>query len=165
MKRGDMRYDEQRYAELLARTKGWSTRVENSAASVNTDQRTGQMPRNDVTPARQTGPAVAVQPSPPLESEVLAAVLAALRAHPRVGFVERMNSGMMKKGPHYVRFGFVGCPDILGMLKDGRFLAVEVKRPKGHVTEDQIKFLSMVGWFGGLGFVAFSADDVTRSLA
>ena len=102
----------------------------------------------------------------PLERDVLKAVLAALRAHPRVAFVERINSGAYKSAAgHYVRFGFVGCPDILGMLKDGRFLAIEVKRPGGNPTGDQVEFLGVVARWHGVAFVAWSADDVARALA
>ena len=41
-----------------------------------------------------------------------------------------MNSGAAKVGNRFIRFGFVGCPDVIGQLKDGRFIGVEVKAPK-----------------------------------
>jgi len=131
-----------------------------------THQRTGQMPRNGDTPGEQPGSLVAVQPRPPLERDVLKAVLAALRTHPRVAFVERMNSGAYKSAAgHYVRYGFVGCPDIIGMLRDGRFLAVEVKRPGGNPTGDQVEFLGVVARWHGVAFVAWGESDVARALA
>ena len=59
------------------------------------------------------------------ESAALVEVLKALRAHPAVVWCERMNSGAAKVGGRFIRFGWPGCPDVLGQLKDGRLLAVE----------------------------------------
>jgi len=126
----------------------------------------GPLTHNAPADAAPSGRARADAAGVPLERAVLKAVLAALRAHPRVAFVERMNSGAYKSAAgHYVRYGFVGCPDIIGMLKDGRFLAVEVKRPGGNPTGDQVEFLGVVARWHGVAFVAWSADDVARALA
>ena len=38
-----------------------------------------------------------------------------------------MNSGADCMRGRFVRFGFRGCPNVLGQLKDGRLLGVEVK--------------------------------------
>lgn len=63
-----------------------------------------------------------------------------------------------------VRYGKVGSADILGLLKDGRFLAIEVKRPKGKLTKHQEIFLDRVIESNGIAFVATSIDDVMREL-
>lgn len=100
----------------------------------------------------------------PTEAAVLAACIKALALHPAVAWAHRMNTGALTSGDRYVRFGFKGCSDIIGQLMDGRFLAIEVKRPGGIVTEDQLAFLARVQDNHGLAFVAWSVDDIGRGL-
>ena len=104
----------------------------------------------------------------PLEKVIQAAVLTYLQYHARVAWVHRMNTGaaryVTKGRERFIQFGFPGCSDILGQMTDGRFLAVEVKRPSGVVTDAQARFLSRVNDNGGLGFIARSVDDVERAL-
>lgn len=59
------------------------------------------------------------------EAAALIEVLKALKTHPAVVWCERMNSGAAKIGNRFIRFGFAGCPDVLGQLRDGRMLGVE----------------------------------------
>lgn len=92
-----------------------------------------------------------------LESEIQKAILAYLKLHIKVAWVARMNTGAMEVEGRYVKFAFRGCSDIIGQMKDGRFLAVEVKRPGKLPTAHQETFLRMVSTNGGL---AFWADDV-----
>ena len=74
------------------------------------------------------------------EAAALLEVLKALNTHPAVACCERMNSGAARMGSRYVRFGFKGCPDVLGQLRDGRLLGVEVKpRPDAY---DQSRLFS-----------------------
>jgi hypothetical protein len=106
----------------------------------------------------------------PREADVLSAVLQALALHPRVAWAQRMQSGagrLVRKGgaSQFLRFGFPGCPDVLGQLRDGRVLACEVKRPSGKTTPEQTAFLDCVNANGGVALVARSADDVWRALA
>lgn len=53
-----------------------------------------------------------------------------------------------------------GVSDILGVLPDGTFLAIEVKTPTGVVSEKQLTFLNSVNHSNGLGLIARSVDDV-----
>ena len=99
------------------------------------------------------------------EAAALVEVLHALRSNPAVAWVERQNVGAAKVGERFVRFGWRGCSDLLGMLKDGRLLAVEVKAPRGRVRSEQVEFLSLVRRFGGVAFVARNAADVIASLS
>lgn len=71
------------------------------------------------------------------EAAALAEVLQALKHHPLVAWVERQNSGVARMGGRFVRFGWPGCSDVLGQLKDGRLLAVECKRISGKLQADQ----------------------------
>ena len=109
-----------------------------------------------------------VAPRPPnrkLEGAALAEVLLALRAHPAVVWAHRMNSGAIKVGSRFVKFGFKGCPDILGQLRDGRVVGVEVKAPRGRLRAEQSIFLDRVNSTGGLAFVARNCNDVFTALA
>lgn len=94
------------------------------------------------------------------ESAALVEVLQALKAHPAVAWCERMNSGAARIGARFVRFGFKGCPDVLGQLRDGRLLGVEVKGPTGKLRPEQSVFLERIRCAGGVGFVARDCRDV-----
>ena len=98
------------------------------------------------------------------EAGALVEVLKALRAHPAVAWVERMNSGAAKLGRRFVRFGFPGCPDVLGQLHDGQLLPVEVKGPRGRMRLEQRVVLTRVADAGGVAFVARSLRDVVAAL-
>jgi hypothetical protein len=64
-----------------------------------------------------------------------------------------------------VAFGKVGLSDIIGIMPDGRFLAIECKRPDGGaMSDDQLAFLQEVAERGGLAIVARSVDDVVEGL-
>jgi len=99
------------------------------------------------------------------EAAALVEVLQALRTHPAVAWAERMNSGAARIGARFVRFGWPGCPDVLGQLKDGRLLGVEVKGPTGRLRPAQAVFLDRIGAAGGVAFVARDCRDVLRELS
>lgn len=106
----------------------------------------------------------------PKEADVLSAVLKVLAMHPRVAWAHRFNTAagklMRKNGAsQWMKFGFPGCPDVLGQLRDGRALAVEVKRPSGKETPEQVAFLECVRANNGVAVVARSVDDVMQALA
>ena len=112
-----------------------------------------------------------LEPSPkpkkvtPLEADSLREVIMALKTHNLVAWCERQNTGAAKVGGRFIKFGWKGCSDILGQLKDGRLLAVECKRLKGgKLTDEQIFFLERVRQHGGVSFVATSMHDVLENL-
>jgi len=116
--------------------------------------------------------ALKLQRPEPTEAQVQASVLRYLQRHPQVVWVARMNSaaGRLTRGTggretsQFMRFGFKGCPDIHGMLKGGRALYVEVKRPSGKLTPEQAAFLQRAATHGGCAFVARGIDDCERGL-
>lgn len=73
------------------------------------------------------------------------------------------------------RFAINGVSDVLGILPDGRFLAIEVKKPVknprtdekllGLASDVQRAFINRINRDGGLAFVADSLDVVKRRLA
>lgn len=98
------------------------------------------------------------------EADVLVSVFAYLRMHPKVAWIKRVNTGATKIEGRFMRFGFLGCSDIIGQLKDGRFLAVECKSSVGKPTEPQTDFLELVRSTGGLAGIARSIDDAEKLL-
>lgn len=105
----------------------------------------------------------------PKEAQVLKAVLRALELHPAVGKVWRQNTGAGKLlrangESQFIRFGFPGCPDIQGYMKDGRAIFCEVKRPSGVVTEEQKAFIQAAQQAGCVAFVARGVEDVLEQL-
>jgi hypothetical protein len=69
----------------------------------------------------------------------------------------------MKMGNRFVRFGKVGSGDLFA-VKDGKFLSVEVKKPKGKPTENQLLWLEDVRLHGGLAVIAHSVQEVVDYL-
>jgi len=109
------------------------------------------------------------RPTKPQERDVLKAIMELLHKHPKVGKVWRQNSGTFTKQygskTHYIRANTAkGMSDIMGILKDGRTLAIEVKSPTGKLQPHQREFLLTIYKAGGLAFVARSVDDVIEKL-
>lgn len=98
------------------------------------------------------------------EAAALVEVLKALRTHPAVSWAERQNTGSARIGGRFIRFGWPGCSDVLGMLRDGRFLAVECKSPTGKLRPEQAVFLERINGAGGVGFMARDCRDIYREL-
>lgn len=107
-----------------------------------------------------------------LEADVQRAVVQLLKRHPAIAWVQRMNSRVVdvvdkksKTGMRPMFMTFKGCPDVWAMLKgSGRLVVIECKSSTGRLTDEQAAFLSLVNQFGGLAFVARSADDVLKHL-
>jgi len=57
-----------------------------------------------------------------------------------------------------------GTADILGILPGGRILAIEVKAPKGKLTDEQVAFLDLVNNMGGIAGVCRNVSDVQHLL-
>ena len=57
-------------------------------------------------------------------------------------------------------YGEKGISDIIGLTKNGKFLAVEVKMPKKKPSKEQLEFIEKVKENGGIAFVAYGLEDV-----
>ena len=115
------------------------------------------------------------------EGPVVAAVGELLAAHPKVLFAVRQNSGMAsyeaKSGryaPVYFYKVVTGQPvrisDYWGIMRDGRMLALECKRPSWRKPTDQREreqwaFLELVRNSGGVAGFVRSVDEVQALLA
>lgn len=120
----------------------------------------------ELKPIRHRQPRTSSEPS---EAQILKAIMQLLHKHPKVAKVWRQNSGMFTKQygnkTHYIRANTAhGMSDIMGILKDGRTLAIEVKSAKGIVQAHQHEFLNDIVKAGGVAFVARSTDDVLKKL-
>ena len=94
------------------------------------------------------------------EKSVLKRVRAALRKHPNVAFCWREQSGIFTEGNRTISVGFKGKPDLVGMLRSGRFYAIECKNSDGgEQTAEQAYYLSLVRSAGGLAGFASSVEE------
>lgn len=84
-------------------------------------------------------------------------------------YVWRNNSGFFKHdyttkaGIHkrsVMRAGVKGSSDILGIAKNGRFIAVECKRMGNKPTPQQAMFLDEIKQRGGYAVLAYGIDDL-----
>lgn len=76
-------------------------------------------------------------------------------------FVWRQNTGSMySKDNRFIRFGFKGVSDILGISNDGKFIAIECKIKPNKPTQFQLDFLDEIRQRDGIAIVAYSIDDI-----
>ena len=79
----------------------------------------------------------------PSEADILRAIMALLKHHPRVAQCWRQNSGTFAErnrdgSTRYIRANTArGMSDIMGVLRDGRTLAIEVKSRTGRMRPGQ----------------------------
>ena len=91
---------------------------------------------------------------------------ACLRYLERRGFFVWNNpSGAVRIAPdRWLHFGRKGSSDIIGLLPDGRFLAVEVKSDHGRISPEQSVFLERIRGSGGLAVVVKSWQELDQVL-
>jgi hypothetical protein len=98
-----------------------------------------------------------------LESDVMKDVDQILSAYNI--FHWRNNTGGNRIGQRFIRFGYPGSADWLGICHDGRFLAVECKRPRdGRLTGKQRDFLDCIRRYGGVALVVTGVNDLLEKL-
>ena len=103
----------------------------------------------------------------PLEKDIQKIILEALKLHPMVADIERINimAGkiLRKDGTagRFIRSMKRGHADLEGLAKDGRKIAIEVKRPqtRNNVSDEQRDYLDMVKSNGGYAGIATSVQD------
>ena len=57
-----------------------------------------------------------------------------------------------------------GSSDLIGWTRDGRFLAIEVKTPRGRIRKEQVTFIDEATKAGCIAFIARSIEDVREKL-
>jgi hypothetical protein len=102
------------------------------------------------------------------ETKIQNDIMIVLGEHPLVAWSMTTTTGTYKisrgGGVQYVTLGFKGLSDIIGQLKDGRLLAIEVKKPKEYPREEQLDFLRNVALNNGFAFWTDSAEYVREIL-
>jgi hypothetical protein len=103
------------------------------------------------------------------EAQVQDAILRYLAVERRVVWAARMNSGKGKLlrpdgSQTWISFGFTGCPDIMGQLRGGRYLAIECKRSGGRVRPAQREHITQAADNGAVAIFARSVEDVQTAL-
>ena len=90
---------------------------------------------------------------------------------PSLAVLWRNNVGMREDmGPDFAirrtRFGlFKGSSDLIGIRKrDGRFIALEVKKPGEEPTPEQEDFMRIVRGGGGIVAVVTSVQEALRAI-
>lgn len=73
------------------------------------------------------------------------------------GHIVWRNNNLAVKGRKFI--GKKGASDILGISKDGRFIACEVKKIGDVYSDEQIAFLTEVWEKGGISLVAKQKDN------
>lgn len=125
----------------------------------------GPAPTVAAKPKRKVGKAKS--PPPPLEKAIQKECLSWLAS---VGiFAFRINSGAVSATHNgkrrYMKFNSArGCSDVLAVLPDGRFAAIEIKRPGNLPTDDQRDFLASVQRAGGVALFCTSVPDLQEKL-
>jgi len=76
----------------------------------------------------------------------------------------RNNTGAIYRRGRLIRFGEKGSGDIIGVLKDGRHIEVEVKTPEGELSDDQKRHAHRVQRNGGVYIVATCLEELHRKL-
>ncbi len=81
-------------------------------------------------------------------------------------FARRNHVGKVKdEHGRWHSFGLCkGASDIIGLTNAGQFIAIEVKSPKGKLSDEQVAFLRMVENKGGLAIIARNIDDVRNRI-
>lgn len=115
--------------------------------------------------ARQIRRPVDGKPVIPLEKEVLASALQALRLDPRVWIVDRRQSGVFQQDERYIRIGQKGHLDISGMLKGGKYFEIEAKRPGEKPDERQLQRIEHVRKGGGISGYFWSVETALALLS
>ena len=74
-------------------------------------------------------------------------------------FRNNVGSARTERG-EYITFGLcTGSSDLIGILPDGRFLAIECKSSTGKPTTAQLNFIDAIKKSGGVAGVCRTVDD------
>jgi hypothetical protein len=95
------------------------------------------------------------------EQDIQKAILDYLRIKKFVVFKHHSTGSGIRDGKaFFFAYSEKGISDIIACSKTGRFIAIEVKKPGGKPSPEQLEFLERVNSNGGIGILAYSIDDV-----
>ena len=105
----------------------------------------------------------------PNENSITNAILTYLNCQPNTFAWRNNTTGIYdsRKKCYRARTGkynIKGVADILGITNDGRFIAIEVKRPGGRASREQQNYLSRIKALGGIAGIAKSVLEAKELL-
>jgi hypothetical protein len=95
-----------------------------------------------------------------LEKDIQSAVLQFLRLNKYCVWKQNSAGIYNKNTGHYIPTTMPGIADIIGIDPKGRFVAVEVKRPGGRLSDLQVGFQRMICASNGLYACVHSIDEM-----
>jgi hypothetical protein len=105
------------------------------------------------------------------EHPVQQAIMAYLHSLEKQDYVWSFRSNSFKGvvmrptgGRGWLETGRPGCPDIIALLKGGKFLGIEVKGTDGRLSPAQRSTKNIIESLGGIYILAKSVDDVRDKL-
>jgi hypothetical protein len=104
-----------------------------------------------------------VVPEKVIENEILKMLLTLgfyVWKNQSIGVFDATKKVFRKLGKYQIK----GVSDILGILPDGRMLAIEVKSSTGRLSVDQGFFIAKINMNGGVAFTARSVGEVMDKL-
>lgn len=99
-----------------------------------------------------------------LNKEGIAMVLRSFDPLTSNGVIWRSNTGGMKKGTSFVKFGVAGCPDIIGFTRTGLFIGAEAKKGGEGLSVAQRPFHACLKASGAISFVFRSYEECDLAL-
>lgn len=102
------------------------------------------------------------RPKPPTEAEILASIKKWLDTMPGKVWYYRAQGGGVRRGNDFIAQKS-GAPDLI-LCVNGFFVGLEVKAPKGKLTETQEKEFPKIERALGPVYVARSLEDAQREL-
>ena len=76
--------------------------------------------------------------------------------------IDYRSVGIMKPNGSYIPMSKRGVSDLLGLTREGKFFAIEVKTEAGRLSQEQKRFIEVVKSHGCKAFVAKSVEDVIK---
>lgn len=99
------------------------------------------------------------------EQQIQKAIIDYLRLKKYVVFKHHSTGSTVRKNKAvFFKHGDRGVADIIACSPTGQFVAIEVKKKKGVVSDDQFAFLKAVILNKGIAFIAHSIDEVVKTL-
>ena len=74
----------------------------------------------------------------------------ALGEHPEIAWVYVTSAGSFRVRGGYMTVGVKGMPDILGQMRNGKMLGIEVKKVGEQPKPDQHKFIDLINKNNGI---------------
>src|SRR3990167_10530073 len=95
------------------------------------------------------------------EQQIQKTIIDYLRFKKYVVFKHHSTGSTIREGkPVYFAHGEKGISDIIACSPKGTFVAIEVKKPGGRPSPEQLDFLARVKANNGIGILAYSLDEV-----